>query len=108
MGAKDYYQILGVNEGASQNEIKSTYRRLAKQYHPDTNSGNKQAEERFKEVSEAYEILSDTQKRQKYDQMRKFGFREQGRGFDFGDFNFDIFRQEEKTKGPDGFTFSFR
>jgi molecular chaperone DnaJ len=108
MGAKDYYQILGVNEGASQNEIKSTYRRLAKQYHPDTNPGNKQAEERFKEVSEAYEVLGDNQKRQKYDQMRKFGFREQSRGFDFGDFDFDIFRQGEKTKGPDGFTFSFK
>lgn len=86
MGVKDYYQILGVNENVNPEEIKKVYRRLAKQYHPDANSGNKQAENRFKEVSEAYQVLSDTKKRQQYDQMRKFGMG--GQGCDFGNFDF--------------------
>jgi len=80
MGAKDYYNILGVQEKANQSEIKKKYRELAKQYHPDANAGNKQAEEKFKEISEAYDMLGDPQKRQQYDQMRKFGG---GRGFGF-------------------------
>lgn len=81
MGAKDYYHILGVQENASQSEIKQRYRELAKQYHPDKNEGDKQAEEKFKSISEAYDVLGDPQKRQKYDQMRKFGG-SQGFGFD--------------------------
>jgi DnaJ-class molecular chaperone len=64
---KDYYQILGVSRTANDSEIKKTYRRLARQYHPDTNPGDKAAEERFKQISEAYEVLGDAQKRADYD-----------------------------------------
>lgn len=69
---KDYYKILGVDRNASEKEIKSAYRKLARKYHPDVNPGDKAAEERFKEVSEAYEVLSDKDKRQKYDQFGQY------------------------------------
>jgi len=69
MDYKDYYKILGVARGASANEIKGAYRKLAMQYHPDRNPGDKQAEERFKEMNEAYQVLSDPQKRARYDQL---------------------------------------
>jgi molecular chaperone DnaJ len=73
VAAKDFYQILGVPDSASQEQIKKAYRRLAKQYHPDANPNNPQAAERFKEISEAHSILSDADKRKQYDQMRKLG-----------------------------------
>ena len=68
---KDYYEVLGIGKNATDAEIKSAYRKLAKKYHPDLNPGNKEAEEKFKEVNEANDVLSDPQKRQRYDQ---FGF----------------------------------
>lgn len=70
---KDLYSTLGVGETASQEELKKAYRKLAKKYHPDANPGDKKAEERFKEISEAYDILGTTEKREKYDQIRKGG-----------------------------------
>ncbi len=71
--SKDYYKALGVAENASQDEIKKIYRKLAVQYHPDKNKGNKQAEEKFKEISEAYYVLSDPKRRAEFDQYRKMG-----------------------------------
>ena len=70
---KDYYEVLGVGENASPGEIKKAYRRLAKKYHPDANSGDLAATERFKEISEAHRILSDSDRRKQYDQLRRFG-----------------------------------
>ncbi len=69
MEYRDYYKILGVPRGSSADEIKSAYRKLAMQYHPDRNPGDKQAEDRFKEINEAYQVLSDSQKRSRYDQL---------------------------------------
>ncbi len=69
MEYRDYYQILGIDRNASNKDIQKAFRRLARQYHPDVNPGDKYAEERFKEISEAYEVLSDEKKRKKYDQL---------------------------------------
>lgn len=69
MDYKDYYKILGVERNATEAEVKSAFRKLALQYHPDRNQGNKQAEEKFKEINEAYEVLSDKEKRARYDQL---------------------------------------
>src|SRR5262249_55510614 len=66
---RDYYEILGVSRTAKEEEIKKTYRKLARKYHPDLNPNNKQAEEKFKEIQEAYEVLGDAVKRRKYDQL---------------------------------------
>ncbi|MCK6621395.1 MAG: J domain-containing protein [Calditrichaceae bacterium] len=70
----NYYEVLGVREDASAEEIKKAYRRLAKEYHPDSRGGDKKAEEHFKKISEAYSVLGDPQKRQQYDLMRRGGF----------------------------------
>ena len=68
---RDYYEVLGLQKGAGESEIKSAYRKMAMKYHPDRNPGDKKAEEKFKEVNEAYSVLSDPDKKEKYD---RFGF----------------------------------
>jgi len=87
MTEKDYYEILGVSRDASQEEIKKAYRRLALKYHPDRNPGDKEAEEKFKEAAEAYEVLSDPEKRRIYDQYGHAGLKG---GFDRGFADFDL------------------
>jgi len=69
MASKDYYSILGISRSASEKEIKQAFRKLARKHHPDVNPGDKTAEAKFKEISAAYEVLSDKEKRQKYDQF---------------------------------------
>jgi len=75
MAKRDYYDVLGIERGAADDKIKSAYRRLARKYHPDLNPGDPEAERRFKELGEAYEVLSDPQKRQVYDQFGREGVR---------------------------------
>ena len=70
----DYYKTLGVGKNASDEEIKKAYRKLARKYHPDRNAGDKKAEERFKEISQAHDVLSDPDKRKAYDRPNPFGF----------------------------------
>ena len=88
---KDYYEVLGLQKGASDDEIKKAFRKLALKYHPDRNQGNKETEEKFKEINEAYQVLSDPDKKSKYDQFGTTDFNGAGsgfggfEGFDFGD-----------------------
>ncbi|OOB76780.1 MAG: molecular chaperone DnaJ [Epulopiscium sp. Nuni2H_MBin003] len=86
MAKRDYYEVLGVNKGASDSEIKKAYRKVAKKYHPDTNPNNAEAETKFKEASEAYEILGDGDKKAAYDRYGHSAF-EQGGAGGFGGFN---------------------
>jgi len=112
----DYYDILGLKRGASPKEIKARFRKLARKYHPDVNPGDKEAEAKFKEVSEAYRVLSDEKLRKQYDQVgheiftRGFAGQAGGpgagaRGFDFSNFDFSQF--DQRAKGASGFG-SFR
>src|SRR3990172_9438751 len=76
---RDYYEVLGVQRGASEAELKKAFRKLARKYHPDVNPGDKSSEQKFKELNEAYEVLSDAKKKQQYDQFGHAAF-EQGYG----------------------------
>ncbi len=109
MAGKDYYNILGVSRSASEKEIKQAFRRLARKYHPDVNPSDKSAEERFKQVSEAYEVLSDKEKRKKYDQFGdQWQYADQfakagGRGTQYQDFDFgDLFGGGARTHSFSG------
>ncbi|HXK59724.1 MAG TPA: molecular chaperone DnaJ [Acidobacteriota bacterium] len=103
MAVRDYYEVLGVKRNASEGEIKKAYRRLARKYHPDVNPGDKHAEERFKEIQEAYNVLSDPEKRKTYD---RYGFYREGQsgpeagpGAGFPGFDFDFFGGGEASGG---------
>jgi DnaJ-class molecular chaperone len=120
MAEKDYYDILGVKKSASEDELKKAYRALAKKFHPDKNKGNKEAENKFKEISEAYAVLSDTEKREQYDRLGREAFRGGGPGGNpfagganpFGGFDFSQFtgggggraRAGRRSTGAGGFT----
>ena len=84
MAKRDYYVVLGLEKGASEEEIKKAYRRLAVKFHPDKNPGDKVAEENFKELGEAYEVLNDPQKRAAYDQYGHAAFDRRAGGFGDG------------------------
>src|SRR6516162_4106335 len=96
MSKRDYYEVLGLEKGVSEEEIKKAYRKLAVKYHPDKNPGDKSAEEKFKELGEAYEVLNDTQKRAVYDQYGYAAFDRRSGGFGrAGGFHdpFEVFRE---------------
>ncbi len=104
MSKRDYYEILGVVKSASADEIKKAYRKVAMQFHPDRNPGDKSAEEKFKEAAEAYEVLSDTDKKAQYDRYGHAGVSSNGRGFGGGGMNMeDIFSQFGDVFGDDLF-----
>jgi curved DNA-binding protein len=115
MATKDYYNILGVNKNASDEEIKRAFRKLAMKYHPDKNPNKKEAEDRFKEINEAYAVLSDKEKRKQYDTFGAEGFHQRFtqedifRGFDFDDILSNLFggrgKREFRSGGRGGFDF---
>lgn len=120
MNQQDFYKVLGMPRGASANDIRKSYRRLARKYHPDVNPGDRNAEERFKKISEAYDVLSDPRKREIYDAYGSYSqnFQDQanaGQGFDFSGFDFSnlgqsgfsdifsrIFQERPRPSQPQG------
>src|SRR5437667_3619841 len=102
MAEKDYYDILGVKKTATDEELKKAYRNLAKKYHPDKNKGNKEAENKFKEISEAYAVLSDKEKRQQYDRLGREAFSGAGGPFGAGGFDFSQFAEQFARAGGRG------
>ena len=107
MPKRDYYDILGVKENASNEEIKRVYRDLAKKYHPDKNKGDKTAEARFKEISEAYNVLRDPAKRKQYDQMKKYGAFGGGSAGGFNGFDFNQYWRPGSSQQRRSSSFSF-
>ena len=103
MAKRDYYEVLGVSKSASADEIKKAYRKLAIQYHPDKNPGDAEAEDKFKEAAEAYEVLSNAEKKQKYDQFGHQAFGAGGGGFGGGMNMDDIFSHFGDIFGGGGF-----
>jgi len=103
MSKRDYYETLGVSKGAAADEIKKAYRKVAMQYHPDRNPGDKTAEEKFKEAAEAYEVLSDADKKAQYDRYGHAGLSGNGRGYGGGMNMDDIFSQFGDIFGDDVF-----
>jgi molecular chaperone DnaJ len=103
MSKRDYYEVLGVAKGSSADEIKKAYRKVAMQFHPDRNPGDKAAEEKFKEAAEAYEVLSDAEKRGQYDRYGHAGLSGNGRGFSSSGNMDDIFSQFGDIFGDDLF-----
>ncbi len=97
MKYKNYYEILGVDRSAAQDDIKKAFRKLAKQYHPDANPGDKKAEEKFKDISEAYEVLSDAEKKKKYDMLGKNINFKNGFDFDPSQYGFGGMKYEYRT-----------
>ena len=94
MAKRDYYEVLGVEKSASADEIKKAYRKMAIKYHPDKNPGDKEAEEKFKEAAEAYDVLSNPEKKQRYDQFGHAGMGGAASGGFGGGFSMeDIFSQ---------------
>src|SRR3954469_3555531 len=101
MAKRDYYEILGVPRNANTDEIKKAHRKLVRQHHPDVNKNNKQSEEKFKEAQEAYDVLSDTDKRRNYDQFGHAGVNAGGAPGGGGD-PFESFRRGARPGGAGG------